>query len=86
MSKYSPLKKYLESLPEAEIRTLLSFACVEGIIGDNLPASSRKYREWWANESRGSHVQAWAWFEAGWVVESVNLRDETVTFVRTRRH
>jgi hypothetical protein len=85
MTKYLPLREHLESRPEAETETSLSFARVEGIIGDTLPASSRKYREWWANESRGSHVQAKAWLEAGWMVESVNLRGQTVTFARQRR-
>lgn len=85
MTKYLPLRKHLESRPEAETETSLSFARIEGIIRDSLPASSRKYREWWANESRGSHVQARAWLEAGWIVESVNLTDQTVVFARGRQ-
>jgi hypothetical protein len=85
MTKYLPLQKHLESRPGTETEASLSFAHIEGIIGDSLPASSGKYREWWANESTGSHVQAKAWLGAGWIVESVNLRGQTVIFARRRR-
>jgi hypothetical protein len=84
MSKYSPLKWYLSALPSDKEETTISFDQVVRIIGDKLPNSARRYPEWWSNEESGSHVQAHAWMNAIWVVETVNLNDEWVRFHRER--
>jgi hypothetical protein len=60
----------------------MSFAHIESILGFPMPASARKYRPWWANQSDGGHVQAQAWMNAGWRVWSVQLSAERVEFQR----
>jgi hypothetical protein len=83
-TKYEPLQRHLGSLPVGEKRVWLTFRQLERIIGDKLPTSARKHRPWWANETTGSHVQAGAWRDVGWSVESIDIGAETVTFVRMR--
>ncbi len=82
MGKYSPLQEYLKSLEPDEDEIQLSFRLIEKIIQDKLPPASYKHRPWWANEKNGPHVQARAWMNAGWKVDSVDQGRETVTFVR----
>lgn len=79
--KYAPLQMHLNGLPRSEGRAQLSFAAIERIIGDKLPPSARAHREWWSNHA-GSHVQARAWLEAGWEVDSVDQEAQTVAFRR----
>lgn len=81
MSKYSPLERYLKNAKSSRNDITLSFARVEEIIGDELPASANKYREWWSNETEGSHVQARAWLNVGWKVESVSFSRKEVRFI-----
>ena len=80
MSKYSPLRRYLSGLPSDTNEITISFQKLERIIGDKLPNSADRYREWWSNEESGSHVQAHAWMNANWMVETVNLKDKWVRF------
>jgi hypothetical protein len=61
-SRYDGLRAYLSGRSEPQVR--LSFAEIEHIIGQPLPASARRHRAWWANERSGSHVHARAWLEA----------------------
>ena len=84
MSKYSPLRRYLSDLPSDTEEITISFDQVERMIGDKLPNSASRYLEWWSNEESGSHVQAHAWMNANWVVETVNLNDKWVRFHRER--
>ncbi|MBE7435437.1 MAG: hypothetical protein HS100_16095 [Anaerolineales bacterium] len=79
--KYLKLEHFLRDLPPSQNEVTLSFEQVERIIGNTLPPSAYKYQAWWAN-SRGSHVEAEAWLNAGWRVETVNLREKWVRFVR----
>lgn len=61
-------------------RHTMSFGEIEALVGA-LPASSRHWRAWWANDR--SHVQAKdGWLAVGWQVESVAQDRETVTFRR----
>lgn len=80
MSKYSALRRRLESHAGPSVD--VTFRELDDIVG-GLPASARRYAAWWSNEREGSHVQAHAWMEAGWRVESVNLTTETVRFTKT---
>ena len=73
MSKYDPLRDYLASLDQTCLT--MSFGRVEELVGP-LPESARKHRSWWANDSK---VEARAWREAGWHVESVDQQRECVT-------
>ena len=76
--KYLPLAFFL--MESKTDRRELSFATVERLV--SLPDSARKYRAWWANESKGRHVQARAWMGVGWRVQSLDLERSTVLFVR----
>lgn len=78
MSKYDPLKRYLQA--KHENHWIASFAEIEAILRSNLPASASKYREWWANEiGDTSHVQCRAWLDAGWQVVKVDQERDLVT-------
>jgi len=79
-TKYSSLSRYLLRRGQYTNHFTLRFAEVEAVIGDNLPFGAARDTEWWAN-SRGS-AQGRAWVDVGWNVESVDLNQRTVTFVR----
>lgn len=79
MSKYGPLKSYLQS--QAAVEVPMSFAEIEAIIGRKLPASAYRHRPWWANEPSG-HVHAQAWLEAGYASARVDLAGQTLVFRR----
>jgi hypothetical protein len=79
-TKYSPLSRYLLKRGHFTDRAVLSFAEIEGIIGDNLPFKAVRDPEWWAN-TRGS-AQGRAWIDVGWEMQNVDLSKRTVTFMR----
>jgi hypothetical protein len=79
-TKYSPLSRYLLKRGYFTDRAVLSFAEIEGIIGDNLPFKAVRDSVWWAN-TRGS-AQGRAWLDVGWEMQSVDLNNRTVTFTR----
>jgi hypothetical protein len=78
--KYDPLRDWLAK--RAPIATL-KFADIERIIGDALPAAAHEHRPWWGNQTSnlGSR-QCYAWLDAGWEVDTVDLARETVRFRR----
>jgi hypothetical protein len=78
MNKYDPLREYLASLDQTSVT--MSFARVEELVGP-LPASARRHRAWWANDSK---VEAQAWRAAGWHVVSIDQRNERVAFAIRR--
>ena len=80
MAKYTPLAKFLEDSARTEGTVILSFAQIEDVMGTALPASARRYRSWWGNDSY--HVQAIAWRAAGWRVFKVDMGRRIVTFIR----
>ena len=80
--KYTPLYKYLKNLDPNRREITISFEKIEAIIHDELPFSARNYRPWWANEQDGKHVNAHAWMNAGWKVDSVDMSRELVRMVR----
>lgn len=80
MSKYEPLAEHLTR--ERDDKWAASFAEVEAVLGFPLPASARRYREWWANQRGGGHSQTKGWQDAGWQVWQVDLEKERVTFRR----
>lgn len=80
MSKYEPLAEHLNK--ERDDKWIASFAEVEAVLGFPLPASARRYREWWANQRGGGHSQTKGWQDAGWQVWQVDLEEERVTFRR----
>lgn len=65
MAKYDPLHQYI--CKQSLHQFVLSFAEVEAIIGDQLPASAIR-PQWWENatDPNSSHVQCRAWRAAGY--------------------
>jgi hypothetical protein len=82
VAKYAALKRVLSARDGHTVE--MSFDEIDEIVG-KLPRSARVHQAWWANERGGSHVQAHAWLDAGWRVESVDLKLEKVRFVRDTR-
>ncbi len=82
MGKYEPLAERLRRHPQDEWAA--RFAEVEQVLGFPLPASARRYREWWANQRGEGHSQKKGWQDAGWQVWKVDLGAEQVTFRRDR--
>ena len=78
VGKYEPLKDYLTNCANDTVE--LTYDEIERIIENILPASAHKYREWWGN---GEHVQADAWLNAGFRVDSVKL-GHSVVFTRSK--
>ena len=77
MGKYEPLQVYLM---ESGLESIsLSFMEIEAILGCALPDSAYEHRQWWGN---GSHSQAKAWLNAGYVTAQVSSSGGTVTFQR----
>jgi hypothetical protein len=79
-SSYSPLGDYLRATDDAVVK--LRFPQIERILGRPLPASARRHRAWWSNESGGTHSHASSWMNAGWRVDSVDFDAQTVRFRR----
>jgi DNA-binding XRE family transcriptional regulator len=76
-SKYFPLHTYLNEQPLDELT--LTLYEIESMMGGPLPVSARTRRAWWSNRSRGA-VQAQAWMEAGYHVETIDFANEQITF------
>lgn len=81
--KSTPLRQHLQALPSEQRDVTMSFGQIEQIINDKLPISASQYRPWWSNEAKGSHVQARAWLDARWKVDTVNFNQKWVRFIRT---
>jgi len=80
--KYTPLEKYLRDLPTSQEELTLTFERIEQILNDSLPLQAREPGPWWGNQKQGTHVEVNAWMDAGWMVETVDLREKWVRFVR----
>ena len=76
MTKYEPITTYLNLCKKQRVK--LTYSEIEDILGFDLPISSRKYREWWAN---GGHSYSVAWLEAGYKTTDVVL-GESVVFIK----
>ena len=76
--KYQNLYAHLRNLPSQEWKA--SFADIEAIIGDHLPASARRHRASWANDI--TQARARAWLAAGWETAQVDMDAETLLFRR----
>jgi hypothetical protein len=80
--KYTPFENYLRDLPANQNEVALSFEQIERIINAKLPPSAYEYQQWWENEKEGNHVNARAWANAGWKVESVDFNRKLARLVR----
>ena len=81
MSKYDPLRTFLENAVPGLLEIALSFQQIESILGFALPPSARQYRQWWENPGTpDEHPHAQAWLAAGWKVDAVDQHGEWVRF------
>ncbi|MEO8354573.1 MAG: hypothetical protein ABI621_01535 [Chloroflexota bacterium] len=79
--KYAPLENYLRNLPESQREVTLGFEQIERILNDTLPASAYE-QSWWDHEKEGNHVNARAWANAGWKVDSLDFNGKRVKLTR----
>ena len=80
--KYAPLENYLRDLPESQGEVTFRFEQIENILNDKLPASAYESRTWWDHEKEGNHIHRRAWSNAGWKMESLDVNEKWVKFVR----
>ena len=80
MGKYAPLRSFLsQTLGDA---IPMTFAEIEAVIGEALPAS-KKYPAWWSNNP-SNNVMTREWLAAGFQTESVDIGGEKLVFRRMR--
>jgi len=84
MAQYDPLRDYLSEYKGNEL--MLTFKQIDNIIAPKaLPPSAYYPSSFWGNSTRrpkNKHVQAFAWYDAGWKVSKVDLQRQIVTFYR----
>lgn len=83
--KYTPLENYLRDLPAGQSEVTLGFDQIEAILNNNLPASAYEDQRWWEHETEGNHRNTRSWFNAGWRLESLDVNEKWVKFVRARK-
>jgi hypothetical protein len=81
MSKYEPLRHFLEGQELQQIR--VSFSDVERILGFKLPAS-KNHRAWWSNNP-SNNVMTKAWLAAGYETEQVDIEGRRLVFRRVAK-
>lgn len=74
--KYIGLTNYLKGKMVSPV--IMSFSDIEKQIGDTLPDSAYKYREFWSNTR--NHSVALGWLEAGYKTIAVDLENKKITF------
>ncbi|MGB9676250.1 MAG: DUF7662 domain-containing protein [Candidatus Bathyarchaeales archaeon] len=82
MGKYDGLRNHLKFRAAFTDIVRLSFAQIDGIIGDNLPISAYRNEEWWSNSLTNAHAKAW--LDAGWKVQEVDLKNGYVIFQKVK--
>ena len=78
-TKYTSLTLYLTREAKWKRWIKLPFSQIEGIIGNDLPASAYKNPEWWLNKNS---IQTKAWLNIGWSIKELNLEGKTVILTR----
>ena len=81
-NKYEALTSYLRFRAAFTDTVRLSFAQIDGIIGDNLPLTAYRSEEWWGNIPSNAHAKAW--LNAGWEAKEVNLKEAYVVFQKVK--
>lgn len=77
-TKYGAITNYLKFRAAFTDTVKLSFAELDGIIGENLPISAYRDQRWWNNSPNSAHAKAW--LNAGWKTLEINLREGYVVF------
>lgn len=78
MGKYDPLTEFLAQTAGDEVP--MTFAEIERVTGQALPAS-RRYPAWWSNNP-DNNVMTKAWLAAGFQTEQVDIGRERLVFRR----
>ena len=81
-SKYEPLEQYLRKLPLGQEEVTMNFQLIENLLKDDLPAEAKQEPEWWGNQRQEISIQSIPWMDAGWMVDTVDLHEQWVLFVR----
>ena len=81
-SKYTPLENYLRDLPESQREITLRFEQIEKMLSSKLPSSAYEDRRWWDHETEGNHVNKRSWSNAGWEIESLDIKKQRVKLIR----
>jgi hypothetical protein len=80
MSKYEPLRRYLEERSTQMVP--MTFAEIEKVLGFKLP-ESQKYPAWWSNNPT-NNVMTNEWLAAGYKSEQVDIEGRKLVFRRMR--
>ena len=80
--KYMSLENYLHDLPASQKEVTLGFEQIEAILNNKLPSSAYEDQRWWEHETEGNHRNSRSWFNAGWMIESVDVKAKRVKLVR----
>lgn len=80
MSKYEPLRRYLEKRTTEQVP--MTFSEIEKLLGFKLPVSQR-YPAWWSNNPT-NNVMTNEWLAAGFKTEQVDIEGRKLVFRRTR--
>jgi len=81
-NKFEPLERYLRDLHVDKQEVTIAFEQIERILGEPLPQPALQDTLWWGNQKQGTNVEAIPWMDAGWMVDTVDLKERHVKFVR----
>jgi hypothetical protein len=81
-TKYGGLTNYLRFRGAFTSTVRLTFARIDGIIGQNLPMNAYHTEQWWQNSPASPHAKGW--LDAGWETQEVNLKAGYVVFKKVR--
>lgn len=81
VDRFSGLAGYLKFRGAFTKLVRLSFARIDGIVGENLPMEAYKSETWWSNVP---NVHSKVWLDAGWEVQEVNLKEGYVIFQKVK--
>jgi len=81
-SKYTPLENYLRDLSESQREVMFRFEQIEKILNSKLPSSAYEDRRWWDHDTEGNHVNKRSWSNAGWKIESLDIKKQRVKLIR----
>ena len=79
---FSPLERYLRDLPADKQEVIIALEQIERILNETLPQSAHEDVAWWGNQKQGTTVESIPWMDAGWMVDTANLKEKWVKFVR----
>lgn len=80
MGKYEPLGQFLRK--QHRDRVQMTFAEIERVLGQKLPAS-KQHRAWWSNNPN-NNVMTKYWLDAGFKTSDVDTASERLVFRRDR--